>query len=99
MVSVVGHILPKTVIEMLEAHHKGDNAQALKLHEKLLPLCKALSLETNPTPIKAALAMLGKCSEDVRLPLVTVREETRKKIAATLEETLGITIKGGHHAN
>jgi hypothetical protein len=43
--------------------------------------------------------MLGKCSEDVRLPLVTVRKETRKKIAATLEETLGITLKGDSHAD
>jgi 4-hydroxy-tetrahydrodipicolinate synthase len=94
VVSVVGHILPETVIKMLDAHQRGDNTEALKYHEQLLPLCKALSLETNPAPIKAALAMLGKCSEDLRLPLVTVREETRKIIAATLEKSFGITIKG-----
>lgn len=99
VVSVVGHILPKVIIEMLDAHQRGDNTEALKLHEQLRPLCKALALETNPAPIKAALAMLGKCSEDVRLPLVTVRKETRKKIAATLEKSLGITIKGDNHAD
>ncbi len=98
VVSVVGHILPGTVIEMLDAHQRGNNTEALKCHEKLLPLCKALSLETNPAPIKAALSMLGKCSEDMRLPLVTVRQETRRKIAATLEKSLGITIKGNDHA-
>ena len=99
VVSVVGHILPGTVIEMLDAHENGDQAKALKLHEQLWPLCKALALETNPAPIKAALAMLGKCSEDVRLPLVTVREDTRKKIAATLKKSLGITLKGDDHAD
>ncbi len=89
VVSVLGHIVPNIVLDMLFSYEKGDNARALECHEKLLPLCKALFLETNPAPIKAAMAMLGKCSEDVRLPLVTVKESTRKEIRAALEEVLG----------
>jgi len=95
VVSVLGHIVPQIIKEMLAAFGAGEASRALTCHEKLSPLCKALFLETNPAPIKAAMAMLGKCSEDVRLPLVTVRESTRKEIRAALEEVLGKPVMEG----
>ncbi len=94
VVSVLGHIVPNILLDLISSYEKGDNAHALECHEKLMPLCKALFLETSPAPIKAAMAMLGKCSEDVRLPLVTVKESTRKEIAAALK-ALGKPIPGG----
>jgi 4-hydroxy-tetrahydrodipicolinate synthase len=99
VVSVLGHIVPETIKEMIATFEKGDNRQALTCHEKLLPMCKALFLETNPAPIKAALAMLGKCSEDVRLPLVPVKEATRREIQAALEKVLGQPIPEAGHAH
>ncbi|MFH1010844.1 MAG: 4-hydroxy-tetrahydrodipicolinate synthase [bacterium] len=92
VVSVLGHIVPDIILDMISSYEKRDNTRALQCHEKLLPLCRALFLETSPAPIKAALAMLGKCSEDVRLPLVTVKESTRQEIRAALEQVLGRTI-------
>jgi 4-hydroxy-tetrahydrodipicolinate synthase len=99
VVSVLGHIVPETIKEMIAAFEEGDNHQALTCHEKLSPLCKALFLETNPAPIKAALSMLGKCSEDVRLPLVPVKEATRREIQAALEKVLGQPIPEAGHAH
>jgi 4-hydroxy-tetrahydrodipicolinate synthase len=95
VVSVLGHIVPDIILDMISSYEKGDNTRALECHEKLMPLCKALFLETSPAPIKAAMAMLGKCSEDLRLPLVTVKESTRKEICAGLEAVLGKPISGG----
>lgn len=95
VVSVLGHIVPEIIKEMFAAFETGEAGQALACHEKLSPLCKALFLETSPAPIKAAMAMLGKCSEDVRLPLVTVRESTRKEIRAALEGILGKPVTEG----
>jgi 4-hydroxy-tetrahydrodipicolinate synthase len=92
-VSVAGHIVPDLMLDLISSHKKGDNARALECHEKLMPLCKALFMETSPAPAKCAMAMLGKCSEDVRLPLVTVKESTRKEIRAALE-ALGKSVSG-----
>lgn len=99
VVSVLGHIVPNILLDMISCYEKSDNTRALQCHEKLMPLCKALFLETNPAPIKAAMAMLGKCSEDVRLPLVTVRESTRKEIRAALEKILGKPVMEGSRAH
>jgi 4-hydroxy-tetrahydrodipicolinate synthase len=53
----------------------------------LYPLFKDLFLETNPAPVKAALAMIGIGSEEIRLPLVPVSEKTREQLRATLQQT------------
>ncbi|MCC2113256.1 MAG: dihydrodipicolinate synthase family protein, partial [Hyphomicrobiales bacterium] len=58
----------------------GDYVRALDLQDRLMPLHKALFVETSPSPVKYAVAELGKCSEDVRLPLVPVGEETRRLV-------------------
>jgi 4-hydroxy-tetrahydrodipicolinate synthase len=56
---------------------RGDYASALALQDKLMPLHTTLFAETNPAPAKFALAVLGRCQEAVRLPLVTVTEKTK----------------------
>jgi 4-hydroxy-tetrahydrodipicolinate synthase len=85
VVSVVGNIVPKDVIAMLQAFDAGNLAEARRWHHKLFPLCRdMLGLSTNPIPIKAAMKMLGRDTGDLRMPLtpLSVAEET--KLRATL---------------
>ena len=62
----------------------GKPALALKLHYKLYRLFKDLFLETNPAPVKAALALMGLASEEIRLPLVAISPANREIIRASL---------------
>jgi 4-hydroxy-tetrahydrodipicolinate synthase len=91
IVSVVGNIVPKEMVAMIAAFGKGDLAAARKLHYKLFPLCKAMFIETNPTPVKEAMNMLGMDVGDVRLPLVGLLPENREKLRAALVD-FGLTV-------
>jgi 4-hydroxy-tetrahydrodipicolinate synthase len=84
IVSVVGNIVPKDMLAMIAAFEKGNLAEARKLHYKLFPLCKAMFFETNPTPVKEAMNMLGMDVGPVRLPLVELLHENRDKLRDTL---------------
>ena len=68
----------------------SNSARSLKRSLlRLLPLCKALFMEVNPIPLKAALAMLGLCGNELRLPLVPASEACRKKLREALAELEG----------
>jgi 4-hydroxy-tetrahydrodipicolinate synthase len=66
------------------AWQKGDLATALKLHDKLMPLHTNLFIESNPAPVKYALALLGKMDEKLRLPMVPVSEPTRVAVRSAM---------------
>jgi len=86
VVSVAGNIVPRDVKAMIMAFQKGDIAEAQKLHHKLFPLCRdMLSLSTNPIPVKAAMALLGKNCGDVRLPLTPLSAAQIEVLRATLK--------------
>jgi 4-hydroxy-tetrahydrodipicolinate synthase len=82
---VASNVAPKEVAQMVRLFAVGNTRAALALHDRLYPLFKNLFIETNPSPCKAALALLGLCAEDVRLPLVPVTDETRKVMRQTLK--------------
>jgi 4-hydroxy-tetrahydrodipicolinate synthase len=84
VVSVASNIVPREVAQMVQAFAKGKIALAQRLHHKLYPLFKDLFLETNPLPVKAALAMMGSIKEEYRLPLVPMNPKNREKLRATL---------------
>jgi 4-hydroxy-tetrahydrodipicolinate synthase len=86
VISVAANIVPSQTAELVETCAAGKFQQAVSLHEKLLPLIKTLFLETNPAPVKAAMEMLGQCSESVRLPLVSISENVRESVRKALEE-------------
>jgi 4-hydroxy-tetrahydrodipicolinate synthase len=69
----------------------GDLEKAREWHYRLLGLMEANFLETNPAPVKAALALTGRIRNVLRLPLVPVTEKTRNALAATLKD-LGVEI-------
>ena len=86
VISVVANIVPRDVVEMVAAFEKGDIAKAQMLHYKLLPLVKAMFIETNPIPVKTAMGILGMCAGDLRLPLCEMSEENLTKLKKALKD-------------
>ncbi len=86
VVSVVANIAPKETQALCAAALKGDYKKAAALHLKLFPLIKSLFIETNPIPVKAALAMMGVCRPEPRLPLTVLSAENRPALKKALKE-------------
>lgn len=84
VVSVISHLVGKTVREMVDAVHAGDLAAARRLHLALLPLCWACFRETNPSPVKAAMDRLWEPVGNPRLPLTPATTATVDAIEAAL---------------
>ena len=76
-ISVTSNIAPRLCAEFQSACLKGDYATALKLQDKLMPLHQHLFVETNPSPAKYALSLLGKISDEVRLPMVPLSDKSK----------------------
>jgi 4-hydroxy-tetrahydrodipicolinate synthase len=85
VVSVASNIAPGAVSDMVAAMNSGDLARGRELHYKLLPLIRALSVETNPIPIKAAASLLGLCSDELRLPLVPMSGGNLSNLQTVME--------------
>lgn len=86
IISVVANIVPGDVAAMVTAFEKGDLIKARQLHYKLLPLIKAVFLETNPIPIKTAMGLLGMCQPDLRLPMCSMSEDNLDKLKKALRD-------------
>src|SRR6202012_5255419 len=85
VISVASNIIPKEVSNLVKAFAMGKPDVALKLHDKYYPLFKDLFIETNPLPVKAALAMMGMMQEEFRLPLVPMTVKNRNTLRTTLK--------------
>jgi len=86
IISVVSNQIPREMAEMTRAALANDWTAARKLHRKYLPLMQANFIESNPMPVKAVLAMMGKIGENYRLPMVRVKPETRAKLEKIASE-------------
>jgi 4-hydroxy-tetrahydrodipicolinate synthase len=86
VISVASNIVPKEVSQMVRAFAAGDLKAALKIHGRFFPLFRNLFIETNPAPIKAALAMKGLIEEEYRLPMVPMAAKNRAVLEKTLKE-------------
>ena len=84
VVSVVGNLEPEPLVEMVDAYWKDNVTRALELHRRLYPLSKAMFIETNPGPIKCAMWLEGKMQNELRLPLVPVKVETKDAVERAL---------------
>lgn len=84
VISVASNVIPKQIALMVKAFTEGKIEAALKLHDKHHPFFKDLFIETNPVPVKAALAMLGQIEEEYRLPLVPMSPKNREALCATM---------------
>ena len=86
VISVASNEVPREMSQMVEAAERGDFAAARKLHASLLPLMLVNFVESNPIPVKAAMAAMGLLDEVYRLPMVPPRQESRGKILKVLGE-------------
>ncbi len=86
VISVTSNIAPKDMADLCNLYFDGKFAEARKLYYRLLPLCHALFYETNPAPVKAALAMMSKIkSDEVRLPLAAMSEANKERLKRDLQ--------------
>lgn len=86
VVSVTGHVAAKPMLKMIQAHLRGDSAEAARLHLSLLALHKALFMQPNPVPVKRALELCGFEAGPLRPPLKTASEETTMALRKALSQ-------------
>jgi 4-hydroxy-tetrahydrodipicolinate synthase len=79
-------VAPRLVADLVAASLAGDRSRASALQLKLNPLHRALFIESNPIPLKAALAMMGRFADELRLPLTPMSDMHRSKLRAALQE-------------
>lgn len=86
VISVLSNLLPKETSAMVHAYLEGNIEQARKMQLQYLPLIHALFCETNPIPVKAAMALMGYGTNTLRLPLVTMETEHEAQLRARMQE-------------
>ena len=86
VISVASNVAPSEMAQIVEMAEHGDYAGARKLHSWLLPLCQVNFVESNPIPVKAAMAAMGLLEENYRLPLVAPSAASREKVLRVLQD-------------
>jgi len=84
VISVVANIVPRDVADLTRAFLSGDWKRAREIHLKLFPLCQAMFCETNPIPVKTAMALMGMIGGELRMPLCPMSEANLSKLKAAL---------------
>lgn len=95
VISVAANIVPRDVAALVNSYLSGKLKEALQWHEKLLPLVKALFIETNPIPVKTAMGILGMIEPGLRLPLCEMSEANHERLIQALE-SYGLLKAGGN---
>jgi len=86
VISVISNLMPRETHELAAAALEGDFARAREIHFRLLPLMRALFVESNPIPVKQALAYMGKCSAELRMPLTPLSPAGADRLRAAMKE-------------
>jgi len=86
VISTCSNVAPGEVVDLVRAFRAGDLARARAVHYRLLPLFDVLFCESNPIPVKAAVAMRGLIQEELRLPLLPISSGNRERLQAVLKE-------------
>ena len=86
VISVVANIAPNDVADLIDSFLSGDLRHAKKMHYKLLPLIKAMFIETNPIPVKTAMSLMGMIEPGLRLPMCDMKEENLAKLKKALKD-------------
>ncbi|MCM8761376.1 MAG: 4-hydroxy-tetrahydrodipicolinate synthase [Candidatus Omnitrophica bacterium] len=85
IISVVANIIPRDVADMCNAFERGDIKRAQELHYKMLPLVKAMFVETNPIPVKTAMGLMGMIDPQLRLPMCEMEDSNKDKLVKELK--------------
>jgi 4-hydroxy-tetrahydrodipicolinate synthase len=91
LISVAGNEIPSEMAQMVEAAERGDYVGARRIHNRILPLMLGNFVESNPGPVKFAMAAMGLCEDVFRLPMVSPRQASQQKILGILKE-LGLPL-------
>jgi 4-hydroxy-tetrahydrodipicolinate synthase len=86
VISTTSNLVPAEMVELVRAFRAGDVERARAIHYRLLPLFDALFVETNPIPVKAALALRGVLLEELRLPLTRLSPPNRERLQVAMKE-------------
>ena len=86
VISVVANIAPRKMHDMVQAYLEGDVEKAKALHYELFELAKVLFIETNPIPVKTALALMGMISGELRLPLCEMESKNKERLKKVLRD-------------
>jgi 4-hydroxy-tetrahydrodipicolinate synthase len=86
-ISVTSNIAPRLCGDLHDAWQAGDKKKTMEIQDQLMPLHSALFCETSPGPVKYAAKLLGKCSDDVRLPLCEIEDRSKKIVEAAMTKT------------
>lgn len=86
VISVITNVVPRAMHDLVSAALDGDFTRARESHFKMLPLMRALFTETNPIPVKQALSFMGKCSNEMRMPLTPMTSGAADKLRSVLSE-------------
>jgi 4-hydroxy-tetrahydrodipicolinate synthase len=86
VISVVANIIPRDVADMCAAFDKGDLAKAQELHYRMLPLVKAMFIETNPIPVKTAMGLMKLCEPSLRLPMCEMEPDNKEKLVKAMKD-------------
>ena len=89
VISTSANVAPREMAELVSAFREGDTVRAREVHYRLMPLFDALFCETNPIPVKTALAMMGVIGPEIRLPLLPLSEPHQEPLRAVLKD-LGV---------
>jgi 4-hydroxy-tetrahydrodipicolinate synthase len=85
-ISVTANVAPRLCAEFQAACTAGDYAKARECQDRLMPLHDAMFCETNPGPVKYAVSLLGKCAEDMRLPMIPPEDASRARIKKAMQD-------------
>ena len=96
LISVASNEIPAEMTRLVALARQGDFARARAIHRKYLPLMDINFIESNPIPVKAAMALMGLCEPVWRLPLVAPSEVHEAKIACVLEDLSLLAVRGAH---
>ena len=86
VISVVANIVPRQVAQLVRAFERGRLAEARRRHYALLPITRAMFLETNPIPVKTAMGLMGRLEPGLRLPLCPMTPANQEKLVAVLRQ-------------
>ncbi len=86
VIATIGNVMPREMHELAAAGLAGDFERARQIHYKMLPLMRALFIETNPICVKQALALMGRCCNELRLPLVPMTAPAAEKLKTAMKD-------------
>ena len=86
VISVLANIMPKEIASLVDAFFAGNLDEARRLHLYLLKIANAMFIETNPVPVKTGVSLMGRCRDEVRLPLAPLAEANRDKLTVIMKE-------------